>query len=217
MLRSYVKRTGHFTSAQKKAYESLSPEYIIPFCEDKLDFHNIFSNDNIILEIGFGCGFATAEISQANPDKNYIGIEVHKPGIGKLLWEIEKRNLKNIKIIEYDAVLVLEKMIPHNSLDGIHIFFPDPWPKKKHNKRRLIKRPFTDTLAKCLKKGGYIFMVTDWEDYADSALFELTSTEGLLNSCGGFAPPQSWRPMTRFEQKGREKNHEIRELLFNKI
>jgi len=219
-LKSYVKRTGHFTEAQKKAYDSMSSEYLIPFSAEKQDFHKIFGSrkdNNVIMEIGFGSGYATAEIAAANPDKNYLCIEVHRPGIGKLLWEIEKRGLYNIRIIEYDAAEVLEKMIPQESLEGIHVFFPDPWPKKRHRKRRLIQRPFTKTLALSLKKNGYFYMVTDWEDYAFHALEELSSTEGLSNAYDGFALPVSWRPVTRFERKGREKGHKIRELFFNKI
>ncbi|MCL2214411.1 MAG: tRNA (guanosine(46)-N7)-methyltransferase TrmB [Treponema sp.] len=228
MVKSYVIRKGHYTDAQKKAYDSLSSKYLIPVPRDsltseytvnagKLDLKKTFFNiSNVIMEIGFGSGTTTAEIAKVNPDNNYICIEVHRPGIGRLLWEIEKRNLSNIRIIEYDAVFVAEKMIPNNSLNAIHIFFPDPWPKKRHRKRRLVQRPFTEILANCLKPEGYIYMVTDWEDYADHALEELTMTSSLKNQYNGFALPQKWRPKTRFEQKGLEKNHVIRELLFIK-
>jgi tRNA (guanine-N7-)-methyltransferase len=216
MLKSYVKRTGYYTTAQKNAYNSLSARFLLPFSEEKLDFSRIFGNKNTIMEIGFGSGVATAEIAQANPDKNYLGIEVHRPGIGRLLWEIEKLNLSNIRIIEYDVKHVAEKMIPQGSLDAIHVFFPDPWPKKKHHKRRLIQRPFTQILAGCLKPKGYLYMVTDWENYAFWALEELRATAGLLNAYEEFAPPQSWRPKTRFEQKGLDKEHVIRELYFVK-
>lgn len=225
MLKSYVKRAGHFTEAQKKAYNTLAGKFIVPMSDlsnvepEKFDFNKIFGNSNsVTMEIGFGAGFATAEIAQANPDKNYLGVEVHLPGIGRLLWEIENRALSNTRIVEYDAAVVSEKMIPQNSLDAIHIFFPDPWPKKKHRKRRLVQRPFTETLAKCLKPGGYLYMATDWEDYALHALEELTATAALKNSYAqGFAEPQSWRPKTRFEQKGLAKEHKIRELFFVKI
>jgi len=218
MLKSYVIRSGHFTDAQKKAYASLAESYIIPFAEEKLDFNKIFSNaGNVTLEIGFGMGVATAEIAQANVCKNYIGIEVHRPGIGRLLWEIEKRSLSNIRIIEYDAVYAVEKMIPDASLEAIHIFFPDPWPKKRHRKRRLVQRPFTETLANCLKPGGYLYMVTDWEDYALHALEELNATASLKNAYESFAAPQKWRPVTKFEQKGLTKEHVIREIYFTKL
>jgi len=211
MLKSYVLRQGRFTAAQKKAYENLSHNFIIPFSEEKINI------DNLTAEIGFGSGFATAEIANANQDKNYLGIEVHRPGIGRLLWEIENKNLNNIKIIEYDAVSVFEKMIPALSLEAVHIFFPDPWPKKRHHKRRLVKRPFTDMLAESLKPGGYLYFVTDWEDYALFALEELTATKGLKNEYADFAVMQNWRPKTRFEQKGLLKDHVIRELFFRKI
>jgi tRNA (guanine-N7-)-methyltransferase len=212
-----VIRSGHFTDAQKKAYASLAEKFVIPFAEEKIDYKKIFGNTgNVTLEIGFGMGLTTAEIAQINPDKNYIGIEVHRPGIGRLLWEIEKRALSNIRIIEYDAVYAVEKMIPHDSLEAIHIFFPDPWQKKRHRKRRLVQRPFTKTLANCLKTGGYLYMVTDWEDYALHALEELNASVALKNSCEGFATPQSWRPVTKFEKKGLTKEHIIRELYFIK-
>ena len=216
-IKSYVKRMGRFTEAQKKAYELLADKFIIPVSDNHINFTEIFENSNsITLEIGFGSGFATAQIAQVNPDKNYLGVEVHKPGIGFLLREIENRSLKNIKIIEFDAVHVVKKMIPLNSLDAIHIFFPDPWPKKRHRKRRLIQRPFTNNLVDKLKPDGYLYMVTDWEDYALHALEELTAATGLQNCYEDFALPQSWRPETRFEKKGLDKEHVIRELMFRK-
>jgi len=217
MHKSYVIRKGRFTDAQKKAYGSLSEKYMIPFADNKQDFSRFFGNSaDVTLEIGFGSGFATTQIAQANPDKNYLGVEVHRPGIGRLLWEIEKRSLENIRIIEYDAAAVAEKMILEGSLGAIHIFFPDPWPKKRHNKRRLIQSPFTLTLAACLKPGGYLYMVTDWEDYALCALASLASCPFMKNAYNDFAVPQSWRPVTKFEQKGLAKDHKIRELFFVK-
>jgi len=182
-----------------------------------MNFTEIFGNNNpVTVEIGFGMGLATAVIAEENPAKNYVGVEVHKPGIGRLLWEIEQRSLSNIRIVERDAALVFQRMIPPRSLEGIHLFFPDPWPKKRHHKRRLVKRPFTAALAAALKPGGYLYMVTDWEDYAAWALDELGATENLINSCDGFAPPQDWRPRTAFEKKGLAKNHQVRELLLYK-
>ena len=217
MNKSFVKRIGKFTDAQKKAYDELSEKYLINYKEEYLDFQESFGNPkNVTMEIGFGSGIATAEIAEKNPDKNYLGIEVHRPGIGKLLWEIQKRNLCNIRIIEYDAFYVVQKMIPQNSLDAIHIFFPDPWPKARHKKRRLVQRPFTETLSNCLKPDGYFYMVTDWEDYAYHAMEELCATPLLKNEYVDFALPQEWRPKTRFEEKGLAKDHEIKELLFTR-
>jgi tRNA (guanine-N7-)-methyltransferase len=222
-IKSYVKRLGRFTDAQKKAYDSLAGQFIIPVSQDYLNLSKIFPAQaqkedtfSVTMEIGFGAGFATAEIAQANQEKNYLGIEVHRPGIGRLLWEIEKRSLTNIRIIEYDAVHAAQKMIPPGSLEAIHIFFPDPWPKKRHCKRRLVQRPFTETLANCLKSGGYLYMVTDWEDYALHAMEELNASAVLKNEYKDFAPPQTWRPNTRFEQKGLAKEHVIRELIFKR-
>jgi tRNA (guanine-N7-)-methyltransferase len=206
------------TGAQRRSYEMFFSRYSLPFEEKKLDFSRVFGNNNrTVVEIGFGMGIATAQIAEADRNSNYLGIEVHKPGIGKLLWEIERRNISNIRIIEHDAVEALEEMLGDGSTDGFHIFFPDPWRKKRHHKRRLIQKPFTSALAAKLKPGGYVYMVTDWAEYGDWALVELSSTPGLINAYpSGFAEPQTWRPKTKFEEKGLLKNREIRELLFRK-
>jgi tRNA (guanine-N7-)-methyltransferase len=220
-IKSYVLRSSRMSAAQRRSYETLSPAFCVPFAAEPLDFRRVFGNENpVTLELGFGMGAATAIIAGENPGKNYLGVEVHRPGIGRLLWEIENRSLANIRVVEADAADVLEKMIPPASLAAFHIFFPDPWPKKRHHKRRLIRRPFTALLAEKLCPGGYVYMVTDWTDYGDWALAELSATEGLRNVyggfAGGFAPAQEWRPRTRFEQKGLDKNHEVRELYFIK-
>jgi tRNA (guanine-N7-)-methyltransferase len=216
-IRSFVLRSGRLTSAQRRSYEALSGKFMTRRGDKTLDFEYIFGNRNpVIVEIGFGMGKATAVIAEENQDKNYIGLEIHKPGIGRLLWEIEQRSLSNVRIIEYDATEVFQNMIPVNSLDGVHIFFPDPWPKKRHHKRRLIQRPFTDCIASRLKPGGYIYMVSDWLDYANWALSVLTNTEGMVNEYDGFSAPQSWRPMTSFEKKGLDKKYEIKELFFRR-
>ena len=216
-IKSYVLRAGRVTAAQRRSYDSLSGQFIIPFNNEPLNFAEIFNNNNpVFVEIGFGMGEATALIAAAQADKNYLGIEVYRAGIGRLLWFIEQKALSNIRIIEHDAAEVIEKMIPPNSIDGLHLFFPDPWPKKRHHKRRLVKKPFTDIVAEKLKPAGYIYMVTDWKDYAEWALAELSATKALHNSHGGFAPPQEWRPRTSFEHKGIAKNHRVNELLFTK-
>ena len=216
-IKSFVLRGGRKTNAQMRAYDSLAGKFLLPFENRQMDVHGIFGNNNpVTVEIGFGMGQATAIIAAGNPEKNYIGIEVHRPGVGKLLWEIEQQSIANIRIIEHDAAEVFEKMIPPGSLEGIHLFFPDPWPKKRHHKRRLVQRPFTVMLASKLRPGAYLYMVTDWEDYASFALAELEATADLANTCEGFSPPHSWRPRTRFEAKGLEKQHEVRELFFEK-
>jgi tRNA (guanine-N7-)-methyltransferase len=216
-IKSYVIRAGRMSIAQKRSYENFSPQFCIPFQNAILNYKNLFGNDNeVTVEIGFGMGIATAILAEQNPQKNYLGIEVHKPGIGRLLWEIEERNLSNIRIIEHDAAEIFDRMIPCDSINGIHIFFPDPWPKKRHHKRRLVKRPFTDILSASLKPEGYLYMVTDWEEYGDWALAELSNTPGLKNAYAGFAPKQAWRPETKFEKKGIAKNHCVKELYFEK-
>ena len=215
-IRSFILRSGRMSSAQKRSYKELFSLYSIKGDgEERIDFTSIFNNKNPLkIEIGFGMGRATAVIAINNPEVNFLGIEVHKPGIGRLLWEIDKLKIKNIRVIEGDAVHVLRNMIPDNSVSAFHIFFPDPWPKKRHFKRRLITRPFTDLLAAKLLPGSYIYMVTDWIDYADWALKELSSTPGLNNKYENFADGEKWRPETEFERKGLNKNHEIRELFF---
>jgi tRNA (guanine-N7-)-methyltransferase len=217
-IKSFVLRSGRMSSAQKRSYEILFPLYAIKGDDKEIfDCHCFFGNRApLVIEIGFGMGRATADIAYKNPEINYLGIEVHKPGIGRLLWEIEKLRLKNIRIIEGDAVDILMDKIRDNSVSAFHIFFPDPWPKKRHYKRRLVKRPFTDMLARKLVSGGYVYMVSDWVDYAEWALEELSATEGLLNRYAAFSEPQQWRPETEFEKKGRFKNHEIKELFFIK-
>lgn len=217
-IKTYVLRAGRMTVAQEKAYKELAPSWCIPFEEKKLNFIDVFGNTNpIVMEIGFGMGDATVEIAQSNPDINYLGIEVHTPGVGKVLSEIKRRNLKNLYIIEYDALEVLDKMIGDNSLNGLHIFFPDPWPKKRHHKRRMIQRPKTDLMAKKLAKGGYLYFVTDVLDYAEFALEQLNQTNHLKNKYEGFAEPQPWRTQTKFERKGLVAERQITEIFFEKI
>lgn len=216
-VKTFVMRIGRMTAAQERAYNELSPAWCIPFENKKINFVDIFGNTNpIIIEIGFGMGDATAELAQANPNINYLGIEVHKPGVGKLLGEIKKRDLKNLYIIEYDALDVLEYMVGDNCVNGFHIFFPDPWPKKRHHKRRLVQRPKTDLFTQKLAPGGYIYFVTDIEEYAEFALEELENTPHLKNKYKGFADPQPWRAQTKFERKGMAADRKITELFFEK-
>ncbi len=216
-IRSFVKRKGRMSKLQKNALIDLSGIYSLPFKENLLSFHTVFKNDNsTFLEIGFGMGRATAEIAESNPDKNYIGIEVHTPGVGKLLSEIKLKKLKNIRIIEYDAVEVIRNMIPDDSLEGVHIFFPDPWPKKKHHKRRLIKDSFIRLLIPKIKNNGYLYIATDWEPYAEWIIKTLDQYKELVNRYAPYAESISWRPVTAFEQKGKNKNHSIRNIWFDK-
>ena len=217
-VKTYVIRAGRMTDSEKRNYEELSSRYCIPYEAKTLNFVDVFGNTNpVVLEIGFGMGQATAKIAQDNPEINYLGLEVHIPGVGRLLGEIEKRPLKNVMIISHDAIEVLENMIPDGSLSGIHIFFPDPWPKKKHHKRRMLQRPRTNLLASKLLPQGYLYFATDWDAYAQSALEELTLTETLKNKYDNYAPHQKWRPRTKFEQKGLDAGREIHELYFIKM
>lgn len=217
-IHTFVLRAGHFTNSEREAYETLHDQFCISYKKEKLDYEKIFGNKNpVVIEIGFGMGKATAIIAENNPEINYIGIEVHKPGVGKLLGEIRDRNLKNLMIIEHDAMEVLEDQIGDNSISAFHIFFADPWPKKRHHKRRLVQRPRTDLITKKLSKNGYLYFVTDWLPYAEFAMEELKLTEGLRNKFDGYAPHQEWRPETRFEQKGLDANRVISELFFEKI
>ncbi len=217
-IHTFVIRSGHFTNAEKKDYEDLLPVWGITFEHKKLDFEKIYGNSNpVVIEIGFGMGKATAIIAENNPNINYLGLEVHKPGIGKLLGEIRTRKLTNLRIIEHDALEVLEEMIDDESVSAFHIFFPDPWPKKRHFKRRLIQKPRTDLISKKISKSGYLYFVTDWLPYAEFGLEELEKTENLKNKFNKFAPHQEWRPETRFEQKGLDANRVITEIMFEKV
>lgn len=216
-VKTYVIRIGRMTDSQRKNYESLSSVWCIPWSQKKIAYEKVFGNTNpVTIEIGFGMGTATAEIAARNPGRNYIGIEVHKPGIGKLLGEIASRGLKNLRIIEHDAVEVLDDMIEDESVSAFHVFFPDPWPKKRHHKRRLVQRPRTDLFASKLVPGGYFYMVTDWLEYAECALDELQKTDRLVNRYDGFAEHQDWRPETKFEARGIRDDRPISELYFIK-
>ncbi len=215
-VRSYVLRSGRMTNLQKKALEELGEKYVIPFIGEMIDPAKLLGKKRVVVEIGFGMGLATARIAEENPSTGFIGIEVHLPGVGKLLSEIEKRKLDNLRVIRHDAVEVFRCMIPEESLDGIHVFFPDPWPKKKHHKRRLLQREFAEVLAGKLKAGGYIHVSTDWEEYAEWILEVLSSIPSLVNRYRGYSPPNHLRPVTKFEQKGLEREHVIRDIYFER-
>ena len=212
-IKSFVLRSGRISRAQEKYYEA-GGKYIIPFTDESTDFSRYFGNDNpLTVEIGFGMGKATADIAETRAENNYLGIEVFKAGIGKLLWEIDRRSLANIRIIEHDAVAVIEKMVKPCSVAAFHLFFPDPWPKKRHHKRRLVQKPFAELLVSRIKAEGYIYMVSDWENYAEEALMMFSAIPELCNPFGGsFAEALSWRPLTNFEKKGLDKNHPIKEI-----
>jgi tRNA (guanine-N7-)-methyltransferase len=214
-VRSFVLRQGRVSKAQRRAHDTLLPRYGVPFERRPLDLDALFGRRAPhILEIGFGMGETTAGIAAGHPQNDYLAIEVHTPGVGSLLKMIEERGLTNIRIVQHDAVEVLEHMIEPGSFDGVHVFFPDPWPKKRHHKRRLLKAPFVKLLASRLAPGGYIHVATDWEEYAREIL-EVMSAEGELeNSAATFAPRPADRPLTKFEERGVKLGHRVWDIVF---
>jgi tRNA (guanine-N7-)-methyltransferase len=218
-IKSFVLRQGRMSAAQTRAYETLLPKYGVSLAEGQpIDFAASFKRvAPTVLEIGFGMGETTAAIAQAIPDKNFLGIEVHQPGVGALLKLIEEKQLVNVRVIRHDAVEVLKQHIANDSLAGCHIYFPDPWHKKRHNKRRLVQRDFLDLLVPKLLIGGYIHFATDWEDYAHWALAELASHPMLRNTAtdaSGFAERPDYRPVTKFEKRGQRLGHGVWDLVF---
>ncbi|OGA30668.1 MAG: tRNA (guanosine(46)-N7)-methyltransferase TrmB [Betaproteobacteria bacterium RIFCSPLOWO2_12_FULL_62_13b] len=216
-IRSYVLRQGRVSNAQRRAHESLLPVYGVPYTASLLDLDALFRRAAPkILEIGFGMGETTAAIAEAHPDNDYLAIEVHTPGVGSLLKQLAERELRNLRIVQHDAVEVLQSMIAPGSLAGIHVFFPDPWPKKRHHKRRLIQPAFVSLLASRLAAGGYIHLATDWEDYARQMLEVMSAEPSLRNTASGFALRPETRPLTKFEQRGLKLGHPVWDLVFRR-
>lgn len=217
-IRTYVLRTGRMTAGQKDAITRLGPELCVEVEPgSKFDYSVIFGNDNpVTMEIGFGMGQATWRIAKTFPEMNFLGIEVHTPGIGRLLLDIERERLQNLRLVHYDAVELLEHTITADSLAAFHIFYPDPWPKKRHVKRRLIREGITDLLVSRLIPEGYVYFVTDIEEYAVQALEVLRNTAGLTNQFESYAPRQKWRPETKFESRANGAGRGAYELLFKK-
>ena len=217
-IRSYVLRQGRRTDAQRRASAELLPRFGIPYSREPLDLDRVFGRAAPkILEIGFGMGETTARIAASHPGNDYLGIEVHAPGVGSLLQRIAAPGLSNVRIIQHDAVEVLESMIAPACLDGVHVFFPDPWPKKRHHKRRLIQPPFVALLASRMKQGAYVHVATDWEDYAQQ-IMEVLSIEPLLaNTADGYVPRPGQRPLTKFEDRGLKLGHGVWDLVFRRV
>lgn len=216
-IRSYVLRQGRISNAQQRCLDHLWPVYGIPYCQQPLDMGQVFGRvATRILEIGFGMGETTAAIAQAHPQNDYLALEVHTPGVGSLLKQIEEAGLKNIRIIQHDAVEVIRDMLTDSVLDGVHIFFPDPWHKARHNKRRLIQPVFVKQLAARIRVGGYIHVATDWQDYAEQVLEVLRSEPSLENDAVDYAPRPAYRPLTKFEQRGLRLGHGVWDLIFRK-
>jgi len=235
-IKSFVRRAGRVTTGQTKAFEELGPQYLLPYQPYAIDFVAAYTeaararcqNDSkaaaTVLEIGFGMGEATAHIAALLPDTNFLCCEVHEPGVGALLKRIGEQSLHNIRICAHDAVEVIDHMLPEQSLDGVHIFFPDPWHKKKHNKRRLIQPPLVAKLAARLKVGGYLHCATDWQAYAEQML-EVLRAEPLLKNTAlathpelqGYAPKPHYRPLTKFENRGIKLGHGVWDVVFERV
>jgi len=238
-VKSFVKRAGRMGSGQIKAREELGPKFLLPYQASAIEFEAVFaglakpggqndaqSNNQrpVVLEIGFGMGEATAQIALTLPDTNFLCCEVHEAGVGALLKRIGENSIPNIRICNHDAVEVIDHMLPPASLDGVHIFFPDPWHKTKHNKRRLIQSPLVAKLAACLKPGGYLHAATDWEPYAQQILEVLSAEPKLKNRAlatnpelAGYAPKPHYRPLTKFENRGIKLGHGVWDVVFERI
>jgi len=215
-IRSFVIRASRTSSRQKKNYDQLLPIYGIPYKpEGTLLSESFGPHDLLVVEIGFGMGDATLELAQKFPLTAFVGVDVHLPGVGRVLGEIQTQNLTNLKIIHHDAVEVLDT-VASQSVDGFHIFFPDPWPKKKHHKRRLLQQPFVKKLVEVLKPGGYLYFATDWEEYALEVRDLLRSFGNLSTPYTDWAEGIDWRPNTKFERRGVQEQRPIRELFFRK-
>ncbi len=222
-IKSYVLRAGRMGPGQQRAFELYGPRFLLPYdASRQLDLTQVFGREApLIMEIGFGMGNATAQIAQSRPDDNFLCCEVHEPGVGALLKLCGEQDIGNIRIFQHDAVEVLDHMLPEQSLDGVHIFFPDPWHKSRHHKRRLIQPPFVNRLARHLKPGGYIHLATDWQPYAEQMLEVLSAEPLLANTAagaglGGYAPKPDYRPLTKFENRGLKLGHGVWDLVFRR-
>ncbi|PCJ49598.1 MAG: tRNA (guanosine(46)-N7)-methyltransferase TrmB [Gammaproteobacteria bacterium] len=216
-IRSFVKREGRLTNAQEKALGELLPEFGVDHIQGPLDFNSLYDNDaEVILEIGFGMGHSLVEQAEANPQLNYLGIEVHSPGVGSLLKSIAEKDINNIRVSNEDAVEVMANKIPEQSLKGVQLFFPDPWHKKKHHKRRLVNASFVEALAKRIKPDGFFHLATDWENYAEHMLEVMSATTSFknLSEKADYIPRPVSRPLTKFEKRGQRLGHGVWDLMF---
>jgi tRNA (guanine-N7-)-methyltransferase len=216
-IRSYVLRQGRYSPAQQRAVAELMPRYGVPYHAAPLEFAALFGREApVIAEIGFGMGETTARIAAQNPGNDYLGIEVHAPGVGSLLKQVDEGALTNVRIVQHDAVEVLRHMVPPDSLAAMHVFFPDPWPKKRHHKRRLLQAGFVELAASRLMPGGRLHVATDWQEYAEQVLAVLSANARLRNTAGGFAPRPAYRPETKFERRGMNLGHGVWDLIFSR-
>jgi tRNA (guanine-N7-)-methyltransferase len=216
-IRSFVLRQGRVSNAQRRAYDTLLPQFGIPYAAQPIDLDRIFGrNAPTVLEIGFGMGETTATIAAQHPRNNYLGIEVHTPGVGSLLKRVAELNLANLRIIQHDAVEVLRDMIAPATFDAVHIFFPDPWPKKRHHKRRLLQPEFIGLLVERMKAGAYLHVATDWQEYAEQILDVFRREPQLVNTAEGYAPRPDYRPQTKFETRGLKLGHGVWDVIFRR-
>ena len=216
-VRSFVLRQGRLSPAQQRALDGMMPTFGIPFAPGMLDFGCVFGRRApCVLEIGFGMGETTAAIAKARPGEDFLGVEVHGPGVGSLLRRVAEFGLTNVRVIRHDAVEIVSAMIPPASLAGIHVFFPDPWPKKRHHKRRLLQATFVHALALRLAPGGHLHVATDWEEYAQEILATLEAEPLLANTADGYAPRPDYRPLTKFESRGLKLGHGVWDIVFRR-
>jgi tRNA (guanine-N7-)-methyltransferase len=220
-IKTYVLRAGRMGSGQIRALEEFGPKFRIPYSPERLDVQGSFGrNAPLILEIGFGMGDATAKIAQVRPNDNFLCCEVHEPGVGALLKRCGEEHIDNIRIVQHDAIEVMDHMLGKDSLDGVHIFFPDPWHKSRHHKRRLIQSPFIERLAQHIKPGGYLHLATDWQPYSEQMMGVLRAEPLLVNTSAapdGFATKPEYRPLTKFENRGLKLGHGVWDLVFRRI
>ena len=218
-VRSFVLRGGRLTDGQKRALDEYWPDFGIDDSGEVLDFPAMFGNPGpVILEIGFGNGEATWQMAKAAPDEKFLGVEVHRPGVGRLLLKMEEHGLSNIRIACADAVELLRERIPEASLAGVRIYFPDPWPKKRHHKRRIIQPEFVRLLVSRMRPGAILHLATDWEPYAEQMLEVISACDELTNLAGDglYCSKPDWRPETKYEKRGERLGHRVRDLLFRK-
>jgi tRNA (guanine-N7-)-methyltransferase len=216
-IRSYVLRQGRFSRGQQRAYAELLPMLGVPYAPVPLDFRALFGREApVVVEVGSGMGETTARIARENPGIDYLAIEVHAPGVGSLLKRLGEESIGNVRVVQHDAVEVLRDMVPPGSLAGMHVFFPDPWPKKRHHKRRLVQPAFAHLAAGRLAPGGYLHVATDWQEYAEHVLGVLSHEILLENTAENYAPRPATRPETKFERRGLKLGHGVWDIVFTR-
>ena len=219
-IRSYVQRAGRMTTAQRRALEELWPRYQVADDVAPLDWALLFgSTAPVVIEIGFGNGASLLTMAAAQPEKNFIGVEVHRPGIGQLLMGLAQDNITNVKLVYGDALEFLQHRVMDDSVDALHLFFPDPWPKVRHHKRRLVQAEFAQLVRHKLRAGGYFHMATDWQPYAEHMIKTMTQAPGYVNTAGtqNYCPRPEYRPLTKFERRGQRLGHGVWDLVFKKL